>query len=144
MYVIILGAGNIGYSIAEILINNRHEVGVIDSNESKCNYIDSKLGSISILGDGTLPDTLIKAGITRADIFIATTKKDHENMLACQLAKENFKAKFTICITHSKEITSLFETLNINYSININQIITKELITKIKSLGININVSNNE
>ena len=79
MYVIILGAGSIGYSISEILIDNRHEVAIIDSNESKCNYIDSNLGSISVLGDGASPDTLIKAGISRADIFIATSKNDHEN-----------------------------------------------------------------
>ena len=41
MYVIILGAGKIGYSIAEILISNQHEVAVIDSNKSKCEYIDN-------------------------------------------------------------------------------------------------------
>ena len=142
MYVIILGAGKIGYSIAEILINNQHEVAIIDSNESKCKSIDSKLGSISVLGDGSLPNSLINAGISRADLFIATTKSDSENMLSCQLAKDHFKAKYTISITHSKEISRLFETININYAINVNQVITNELLTKVKLLGININVNN--
>ena len=142
MYVIILGAGKIGYSIAEILISNQHEVAVIDSNKSKCEYIDNALGSISVFGDQSLSNSLLKAGITRADLFIATTKNDSENMLSCQLAKDYYNPKFTLSITHSKEISRLLETININYTINVNQHITNELISKIKLLGININTKN--
>tara|TARA_B100000676_G_C17415376_1_gene501852 strand:- start:29 stop:457 length:429 start_codon:yes stop_codon:yes gene_type:complete len=142
MYIIILGAGTIGTSIAEILIKNQHEVAVIDSNEEKCKLIDNKLGSISVLGNISLPNSLLNAGISRADLFISTTKNDAQNMLSCQLAKDYFKVQYTVSITHSKEISRLLDTINVNYTININEHITNELIAKIKMLGFNINVSN--
>ncbi|MBN19543.1 MAG: hypothetical protein CL758_08740 [Chloroflexi bacterium] len=142
MYIIILGAGTIGTSIAEILIKNQHEVAVIDSNEEKCKLIDNKLGSISVLGNISLPNSLLNAGISRADLFISTTKNDAKNMLSCQLAKDYFKVQYTVSITHSKEISRLLDTINVNYTININEHITNELIAKIKMLGFNINVSN--
>ncbi len=142
MYIIILGAGTIGTSIAEILIKNQHEVAVIDSNEEKCKLIDNKLGSISVLGNKSLPNSLLNAGISRADLFISTTKNDAKNMLSCQLAKDYFKVQYTVSITHSKEISRLLDTINVNYTININEHITNELIAKIKMLGFNINVSN--
>ena len=86
MHVVIIGGGTIGISIAEWLLAAGNEVAIIDNDSKKCKYIDNNIGMVSVLGDGTNWDSLTNAGITRCDTIIATTKHEHINLIACQLA----------------------------------------------------------
>ena len=92
MYVLIVGAGRVGVSLARWLLAADHEVAVIERDAARCAALENELGSISVAGDGTEADILARAGANRADVFIAATGRDDDNMVACQLARHRFGA----------------------------------------------------
>ena len=112
MYVVIMGGGTIGISIAEWLLAAGNEIAIIDNDLEQCKYIDNNIGMVSILGDGTNWDSLINAGITRCDTVIATTKHDHINLISCQLAidysKDLDKSITTISLVNKSEKLEFF------------------------------------
>ena len=118
MYVVIVGAGAVGVSLARWLLAAEHEVTVIEREASRCAALDEELGSISVVGDGTVARVLAKAGANRADIFIAGTGNDDENMVACQLAKHRFGASQTISLVADPGHETLFNRLGIDVTIN--------------------------
>lgn len=88
MKIIIAGCGIVGTALAERLAVGKHSVTVIDVNEHHVNYIQNILDVLCITGDATAPDTLIEAGVANADLFIAVTDSDENNLLACLVAKK--------------------------------------------------------
>ena len=118
MYVLIVGAGEIGVALARWLVAAEHEIAVVEKDASRCAAVDDELGSISVIGDGTEAEVLAKAGANRADVFIATTGKDDENMVACQLAKHRFGASRTISLANNPDNERLFNLLRIDSTVN--------------------------
>ena len=118
MYVVIIGAGRIGTSLARWLVAAENEVAVIDRDPSRRASLEDELGSISVVGDGTEAGVLAKAGANRADIVIAATGRDDDNLAACQLAKHRFGASRTMSLVHIPEHERLFHLLGIDVSIN--------------------------
>jgi trk system potassium uptake protein TrkA len=118
MYFLIVGAGEVGVALARWLVTAEHEIAVVDKNPSRCAAVDDELGSITVVGDGTEAEVLAKAGANRADVFIATTGKDDENMVACQLAKHRFGAARTISLANNPENERLFNLLRIDSTVN--------------------------
>lgn len=95
MKVVILGAGKLGYTIAELLSSEQVEVVVVDKNEDQLTAVKENLDVMTINKNGTNPITLNDPDINGADIFIAVTETDEVNMVACVLAKKH-GAKHTI------------------------------------------------
>ncbi|MBA4783209.1 MAG: Trk system potassium transporter TrkA [Rhizobiales bacterium] len=91
MKVVICGAGQVGYGIAERLSNERNDVTVIDSSEALIRGIRETLDVRAFVGHGSHPDTLKQAGVGDADMLIAVTLYDEVNMVACQVAHSLFK-----------------------------------------------------
>ena len=87
MRIIIVGAGKVGYYIAERLSHEQHNVVVIDSNEEKLKTLGDGLDLLTIQGNGALPNILEDAGIKGANLFLAVTDANEVNMIACQMAK---------------------------------------------------------
>ena len=104
-----------------------HEVAVIDWDKSRCAALEDELGSLSVLGDGTEASVLAKAGANRADLFIATTHSDDENMVACQLAKHRFGAARTASIVSVPDHERLFGLLGIDVIINTTDLIVDKI-----------------
>jgi len=90
MRVIICGAGQVGYGIAERLAGEGNEVTVIDSNPDFVQRVRDTLDARGILGHGSHPDVLAQAGAREADMLIAVTQVDEVNMAACQVAHAIF------------------------------------------------------
>ncbi|MEX1179663.1 MAG: Trk system potassium transporter TrkA [Cucumibacter sp.] len=90
MRVIICGAGQVGYGIAERLSLEGNEVTVIDSNPELVQRIRDTLDARGVLGHGSHPDVLAQAGAREADMLIAVTQVDEVNMTACQVAHAIF------------------------------------------------------
>lgn len=88
MHVIVIGAGKVGYSIAEKLSKENHDVYLIDYAEERMEIIQENLDIQTILGYGASIETLNEAGIEKADILMAVTNNDEVNIMACLLAKE--------------------------------------------------------
>ena len=127
MYVVIIGAGRIGASTARWLVAADHEVAAVDQDEHRCAALDSELGGISVVGDGTEAGVLARAGVNRADIFIATTNSDEDNMVACQLARHRFGVSYTVSLVSVPEYERLFNLLGIGVIINTTDLISSRL-----------------
>lgn len=89
MRVVIVGAGKLGYTIAELLSNEQIEVVVVDSDENQLIAVNENLDVMTINKSGSNPSTLSDPDISGADIFIAVTATDEVNMVACVLAKKH-------------------------------------------------------
>ena len=89
MRVVIVGAGKLGYTIAEILSEEQIEVVVVDKDEEQLIAVKENLDVMTIEKSGTNPITLNDPDISGADIFIAVTETDEVNMVACILAKKH-------------------------------------------------------
>lgn len=90
MKVIICGAGQVGYGIAERLSQEDNDVSVIDTSASLVAHITQTLDVRGYVGHGAHPDVLAKAGADQADMIIAVTLYDEINMVACQVAHSLF------------------------------------------------------
>ncbi len=88
MYIVIIGAGNLGYYLSQLLLEEEHDVVIVDRAEEKCRRIARDLDIVATVGDGTDPAVLEKANIKEADAVVALTGQDETNMVVSLLAKE--------------------------------------------------------
>lgn len=88
MKVIVVGAGEVGYHIADRLSKEKHDVIVIERSHEKERLLKSKLNTLVVIGSGANVDVLEAADIGEADLFIAVTDLDEVNLVACMLANE--------------------------------------------------------
>lgn len=88
MDIVIVGAGEVGQHLADILSREDHAVTVVDPDPSKSRRMTESLDIQAIVGDGTRADTLTTAGASSADLVIAVSDDDHVNMLTSVVAKK--------------------------------------------------------
>lgn len=118
MYVIIIGGGGVGYYLAKELLDNGHEVLIIEKDAKRCERVEDELGSISLCGDGCEVAVLTKAGIARADMFIAVTDEDDDNLAACQIAKQKFNVPQVIARINNPKNEHIFAKLGIENTVD--------------------------
>jgi len=87
MKIIIVGAGEVGFNIAQRLSEENHDVVVIDKDQNKINHIQTVIDVQAIVGSGTSPSVLTEAGIRETDIIVAATDSDEANLIACFCAQ---------------------------------------------------------
>ncbi len=87
MDVVLVGAGEVGYHLADILAREEHRVSVIESDPVQARRLQESLDVQVLIGDGTRASVLTQAGASKADLVVAVTNDDHANMLTCTLAK---------------------------------------------------------
>ena len=97
MKVLILGAGRVGGSLARALVNNNYDVSIVDQNKSILSSLDEKLDIMTVEGHAAHPLSIKKSGADESTTVIAVTSNDEVNIIACQIAKKEFKVKKTIC-----------------------------------------------
>ena len=121
MRIIIIGAGKVGYTLAERLTAEEHDVIVVDKNEDVVNHCMDSLDVLCIRGNGANAKILLEAGVDHTDIIIASTASDESNMLSCLIAKR-LGAKYTIARIRDPEFnesqTLLQNELGIDVAIN--------------------------
>lgn len=88
MKIIITGCGKVGYTLAEQLSEEGHDITVIDQKESKLENVSTNLDVIGVAGNGTSYRVQEEAGVEEADLMIAVTDRDEINLLACLIAKK--------------------------------------------------------
>jgi trk system potassium uptake protein len=86
MNIIILGAGQVGGSLAETLLHDGHEITIVDTDEDRVQDLQEALDVRAVFGPCSYPDVLRRAGADSADMIIAVTNDDESNMVACQVA----------------------------------------------------------
>ncbi len=102
MRVIICGAGQVGYGIAERLSSEGNEITVIDNNPALVQRVRDTLDARGLHGHGSHPDVLAQAGARDADMLIAVTQVDEVNMTACQVAHSIFEVPTRIARIRSQ------------------------------------------
>ncbi|TET15451.1 MAG: TrkA family potassium uptake protein [Dehalococcoidia bacterium] len=118
MYIIIVGGGEVGYHLARILLSDGHEVLILEQDAARCERLCEELGEIVYRGDGCEAATLDSVGTGRADMLVAVTDGDEDNLVACQVAKHKFNVPRTIArITNPKNET-IFEMLGIDATVS--------------------------
>ncbi|ASA78551.1 MULTISPECIES: TrkA family potassium uptake protein [Thermococcus] len=101
MFVVIMGAGRVGYLVAKMLEEEGHDVTIIEMDKERAKELSLLINGLVIEGDATDPKTLEEANIKQADAFAALTGKDDANLLACILAKHlNPKIKTSLRISN--------------------------------------------
>jgi trk system potassium uptake protein TrkA len=123
MYIIIVGGGRLGYYLARTLLDEKHEVLIIEKDAATVQSIISDMGSVCIKGDGCETAVLAEAGTNRADIFISVTGDDEDNLVACQVAKYKFNVPRTISRIRNPKHEILFKKLGIDVTVSSTAII---------------------
>jgi trk system potassium uptake protein TrkA len=118
MYIIIIGGGKVGFYLAKELVEANHEVLVIEQDPAKCAEITETLGDISMEGDGCEASTLDKAGMARADMLLAVTGDDEDNLVACQVARHRYTVPRTIARINNPKNEPVFRKLGIDLAVS--------------------------
>ncbi|MDP6538254.1 MAG: Trk system potassium transporter TrkA [Planctomycetota bacterium] len=87
MDIAVIGAGEVGYHLADILSREDHRVSVIDADPAKARRLMEALDVQVVVGDGSRADVLNNAGVSKADLVVAVTDRDRANMMTCMVAK---------------------------------------------------------
>lgn len=87
MFIVVAGGGKVGYHLTKALINMGHEIVLMEKDQAKADTLGADLGSIVHAGDACEGRWLLRAGVTRADLVVAVTGDDEDNLIICQLAR---------------------------------------------------------
>ncbi|MFA3792874.1 Trk system potassium transporter TrkA [Aliiglaciecola sp. SL4] len=131
MKIIILGAGQVGGTLAENLVGEKNEITVIDSDLDTLRSLQDRLDLRVVHGVGSHPDILEKAGAEDADMLIAVTNSDESNMMACQVAHSLFNTPTKIARVRSEQYIIHQDKLFHHQDIPVDHLIAPEqLVTK--------------
>jgi trk system potassium uptake protein TrkA len=125
MYIVIVGAGKVGYFLAKRLCQNKHGVSIVEKDKTTCDEMAKELDALVIRGDGCDPQILEQAGAARADVVAAVTGDDEDNLIICQLAKELFRVRRTVGRVNNPYNEHTFSELGVDIPMNSTEIIAK-------------------
>ena len=127
MYIIVVGGGRVGYYLTKALLDEGHEVLIVEKNAHLCEVIVEEMGSICFRGDGCEASTLAEIGTSRADMLIAVTGDDEDNLVACQVAKHKFNVPRTIARIRNPANETIFKKLGIDVTVSSTNIIMEHI-----------------
>lgn len=113
MYIVVVGGGRIGRYIARDMTDKGHEVAIIERLAERCEQLVADTQVLVIQGDACDVRYLEQAHADRADVFVATTHEDDENLVACQLAKIEFSVRRAISRVNTPKNVEIFAALGI-------------------------------
>jgi len=126
MYIIIIGAGDIGTPLIDVATRSGNEIVVIENDAQKADEIASQYDCLVLNADATIKETLIDAGGERADAIISTTDQDATNVMICLLAEE-LEIPGITSVVHNPEHMNLFRQIGVNTIENPQQLIAGHL-----------------
>jgi trk system potassium uptake protein TrkA len=118
VYIIIAGGGKVGRFLTETLVNRGHEVLLIEKEKIKVEQYTEQFGGIVVQGDACEAQVLSDAGIARADVLIAVTGDDEDNLVCCQVAKRKFKVARVIARINNPKNERIFRALGIDATVS--------------------------
>ena len=127
MYIIVVGGGRVGYYLTKALLAEGHEVLVLEKSAAICEALTEELGSICVRGDGCETTTLSEVGTGRADMLVAVTGDDEDNLVSCQVAKHLFHVPRTIARIRNPKNEAIFKKLGIDVTINNTNLILENI-----------------
>jgi len=136
MYAIIVGAGKVGRNLSRELIAKGHEVTLIESSRACYLAIEEEFEHAVQYGDATELWVLERAGIQRADLVIAVTGDDEDNMLVCQVAKEKYLCDRIIARVNNPRNLDHFKLLGIQPAVSATDLILRLIEHEVPRYGL--------
>ena len=136
MYVIIAGAGKVGRNLARELIAKDHEVTMIESSRPLYLSLEEEFEHTIQYGDATELWVLERAGIQRADLVIAVTGDDEDNILVCQVAKEKYLCERIIARVNNPRNHDHFRLLGIQPAVSATDLILRLIEHEVPRYGL--------
>ena len=136
MYVIIAGAGKVGWNLARELIAKDREVTLIEGDHRRFRVVEEELEHAVQYGDATELWVLERAGIQRADLVIAGTGDDEDNILICQLAKEKYGVDRIVARVNNPRNLIHFKTLNVQPAVSATDLILRLIEHEVPRYGL--------
>lgn len=118
MYILVAGGGKVGYYLTKTLVNEGHEVLLIERDRQKVETYAERFGAVVLEGDAAEASVLAAAGAARADVLIAVTGEDEDNLVICQMAKQKFHVARTIARVNNPKNEQLFRSLGIDVTVS--------------------------
>ncbi|WP_058996055.1 TrkA family potassium uptake protein [Haloarcula sp. CBA1127] len=131
MYIVIVGAGDIGSPLLEIATAGGNEVVVIERDKERAERASRQYDCLVINDDATVKDTLEDAGADRADALISTTDQDATNIMVCLLAQE-LEVPDIVSVVHNPEHMNVFRQIGVNTMQNPQRLIAEYLYRAVK------------
>jgi trk system potassium uptake protein TrkA len=136
MYVIIAGAGKVGWNLARELIAKDSEVTLIESDHRRYRIVEEELEHSVQYGDATEMWVLERAGIQRADLVIAVTGDDEDNILICQVAKEKYGCDRIVARVNNPRNLEHFKLLGIQPAVSATDLILRLIEHEVPEYGL--------
>ena len=130
MRIIILGAGQVGSSVAESLVSEANDITIVDTDSKRLTLLQDRLDLRTVVGNASYPSVLINAGARDADMVLAVTEHDETNLVACKIAATLFNTPTKIARIRSTEYLmhpEIFSDANfcVDFAISPEQIMTE-------------------
>lgn len=123
MYVIVIGAGKVGYYLTRTLMAEDHEVTLIEKDPGRVAQLTSRFGDSVIVGDGCEVRVMQDVGMGRADCVVAVTGHDEDNLIICQMAQRHFRVPRQIARVNNPKNEAIFHLLGITETVSSTRII---------------------
>jgi trk system potassium uptake protein len=136
VYVLIVGAGKVGWNLARELIAKRNEVTVVESDPHRYAVVEEELEHSVQYGDGSELWVLERAGIERADLVIAVTGDDEDNMLISQVAREKYGVDRIVARCNNPRNLQHFELLGIKPAVSATDLILRLIEHEVPKYGL--------
>ena len=136
LYVIIAGAGKVGWNLARELIEKGHEVTVLEQDRRRYLTVEQELEHAVQYGDATELWVLERAGIQRADLVVAVTGDDEDNLLICQVAKEKYLCERIIARVNNPRNLEHFKLMGIQPAVSATDLILRLIEHEVPRYGL--------
>lgn len=130
MKILILGASQVGISIAEVLVGEENDVTIVDVNKTSLQQLQNRLDIRTVAGNAAHPSVLRAAGAEDASLILAVTNNDEVNLVACQIAEAFFSTPTKIARLRSKEYLNNEELFSNEAGFHVDVVISPEVIVR--------------
>jgi trk system potassium uptake protein TrkA len=136
MYVIVVGAGKVGLNLARELIDKGNELTVVESDRARFQTVEEELEHAAQYGDGSELWVLERAGIERADLLVAVTGDDEDNILISQVAREKYGVARVVARCNNPRNLQHFELLGVRPVISATDLILRLIEHEVPKYGL--------
>ncbi|NDJ35271.1 MAG: TrkA family potassium uptake protein [Chloroflexi bacterium] len=124
MHIIIIGGGHTTYFLTRDLTAKNHRVTIINNDPGESRELARRTDALVVLGNGSDPDILAEAGARRADMLIALTDRDQDNLITCQMAVKLYGVPRTLSLVNDPDNIEVFRKLGVTTAFSAIQVIT--------------------
>jgi len=136
MYVIIIGGGKVGYYLTRELLKHRYEVLLMEKDKRRLSFLQDELGEAAVWGDGCEIRCMEECGFSRADVVVAVTGDDEDNLVICQMARRRFSVPRALARVNDPANEPIFHKLGITETLNSTRLIYNLIEQSIETDGI--------